>query len=584
VKSTQRHAAAAVGMIALSLMGAPASGQRGPVEQPQRGGQPKQDTPYILVAAFRSDDRLLGVNAADEVRKRLASEHSAQELFVVLKRNINTTLEASGYRADSALNASDLMELSRQLHGTYVIDAKVSKNGTGVRVEPRIMLRTANNTLTQPLPTVDGKDAGDAAKGVEKAISDAIKGMDPYNKCVADLRAQKFDQAVTDAKLGIQVYPNSVLSRLCMLTAFNSLKAPADSIVSVSNAIIAIDPTSMIALQNLADGYLAKGDTAKAIDTKLRIYRADPSNQAVAQGIVRELAQSGAPDKALPIIDSLLKDNPADPEMLNTKWKLLLNAGRYKQAIIAGEEWVKVDTAGATTDYFNRQIGAAQKDSNAAAVQQLGAKASQKFPREVSYINLVTQSYIKAGQLQQALQSARRATEVDPKSVVPWQFVMGIQSQMNQPDSVLATAQKAIAAGVPKDSLASSLLAVAGPALRKAQETKSREDWEAALKAAQTVDAVAASPQTKFYIGVAAFSVGADAVANIQKLVKGTPSKDDKAKACAEAKVAEENFANSLIAMPAGASVDKATAGQIMGGVGQYSEYVTQVKAALKCK
>ena len=30
--------------------------------------------------------------------------------------------------------------------------------------------------------------------------------------------------------------------------------------------------------------------------------------------------------------------------------------------------------------------------------------------------------------------------------------------------------------------------------------------------------------------------------------------------------------------------VDKATAGTIMGGIGQYSEYVTQVKTALKCK
>jgi hypothetical protein len=36
--------------------------------------------------------------------------------------------------------------------------------------------------------------------------------------------------------------------------------------------------------------------------------------------------------------------------------------------------------------------------------------------------------------------------------------------------------------------------------------------------------------------------------------------------------------------MPAGAAYDKATAGTIMGGVGQYSDYVTQVKTALKCK
>jgi len=109
-----------------------------------------------------------------------------------------------------------------------------------------------------------------------------------------------------------------------------------------------------------------------------------------------------------------------------------------------------------------------------------------------------------------------------------------------------------------------------------------REDWEAALKASQTVDAIVPSPQSKFYIGVAAFSIGADAVAKIQTLAKG--KKDDQAKACLEVKAAEDAFATSLIAMPAGAAYDKATAGTIMGGVGQYSEYVTQVKTALKCK
>jgi len=389
VKSTQRHAAAAVGILALSLMGAPASGQTRPAEPPQRGGQPKQDTPYILIATFRSDDRLLGVQAADEVRKRVASEHSAQELFVVTKHNINTTLEASGYRADSALNASDLMELSKQLHGEYVLDAKVSKSGNTVHIEPKLMLRTGQVTLTQPLPNVDGKDAGDAAKGVEKAITDALKGIPAYRLCVNDLRAQKFDAAVKDAQTGIQLYPNSSLSRLCLLQAYTGLKAPPDSVIAVANAILAIEPTSMIALQNLADGYRAKGDTTKAIETNLRIYRADPSNTAIATSIVDELARSGAPDKALPIIDSLLKDNPGDPGIMRTKWLLQLKGKQYKQALATGEEIIKVDTSFATADYFSRSIGAAQSDSNAAAVQQLAAKASQKFPKEASFANLL---------------------------------------------------------------------------------------------------------------------------------------------------------------------------------------------------
>ena len=583
MKSSHRYAAAAASILALSLMGAPAMAQRNAgQEPPQRGGQPKQDTPYIIIATFRSDDRALGVQAADEVRKRVASEHNATELFVVTKHNINTTLEASGYRADSALNQSDLMELAKQLHGSYVLDAMVSKKGTGLHVEPKILLRTGQSTFAQPLPAIDGKDAGDVAKTVEKEVTDALKGMKPYNDCVNDLRAQKWDQAVKDAQLGITAYPNTSLSRMCMLQALVSQKAAPDSIISVSNATLAIDPTAIVALQYLADAYRSKGDTSKAIETNLRIYRADPSNASVAQGIVNDLAQSGAPDRAIPIIDSLLIQNPGDPQMLRTKWLLQLRAKQYKQAIATGAEIVKLDTSFATVDYFNRMIGAAQSDSNAAAVQQLAAQASQKFPKELSYPMLQAQSAFKSGQLQQAIQAAQRASQIDPKAPGPWQFILAAQSQMNMPDSMLATAQKAIAAGVPKDSIGASLLGVVAPALKKAQETHAREDWEAALKAAQTVDAIIPSPQTAFYVGVSSFTIGQDAIGNVQKLYKG--SKDDKAKACAEIKVAEDSFTNVAISMPKGGSVNKEAAGQMMGALPSMNEFLSQVKAALKCK
>src|SRR4051794_6164605 len=102
----QRRAATAVGYLALSLVGAPLFAQQA---QPQRGGAPNPETPYILVTTFHSNDRQLGTQMADELRKRLIQEHSAKELYVVPKTSINNTLEASGYRPDSALSASDLM-------------------------------------------------------------------------------------------------------------------------------------------------------------------------------------------------------------------------------------------------------------------------------------------------------------------------------------------------------------------------------------------------------------------------------------------------------------------------------------------
>lgn len=581
MKATQRHAAAAVGFLGLTMMGVPAFAQQ---QQPaQRGGPPGQDTPYILVTTFQSADRKLGVEVADELRRRIQGEHSAKELYAVPKNSINGTLEASGYRPDSALNASDLMELSKQLHGEYVIDGKAIKgSGNAVRLETRILLRTGMSTLSQPLPPADGKDVGDAAKMVEKSISDALKGMPMYKTCISDLRANKFDQAEKDARLGIAAYAPSVLSRICLLQAQGSLKASPDSIMATANAILAVDPTSQLALVNLVDAYKAKGDKDKAIEVNLRIWRLDPTNQSIAQSIVSDLAQSGAPDKALQIIDTLLKENPSDPATIKQKWLLQLKAGQFKNAMSTGEELLKVDTASGTLDFYTRQVAAAQSDSNAAKVQEWAAKAGQKFPTDASFPLLLAQSYRKTGQLQQALASARRAAQIEPKNSNAWLFAVVTANDLNMPDSAIAFAQQAIAAGADKVSLGQALLAVVNPAMKKATDSKDRADWEAALKVAQTVDAAVPSDATKFYVGLANFQIGYDALQNAQKLgeAKGKDAKESRAKACLEAKVIEESWANAQIAIPRGAAFNKEGAGQIMGAIQQYSEFVPKMKTA----
>jgi tetratricopeptide (TPR) repeat protein len=583
VKSTQRYAVTVASLMGLMLTAAPLVAQPRPQQQPaQRGGPPNPDTPQILVAVLQSNDKQLGVEAADEIRHRIQQEHSAKELYAVPKTSINNTLEASGYKADSALNASDLMELAKQVHGDYVLEGKIAKTGAGMQLDTRILSRTGQQTLSQPLPSVTGKDAGEVAKLLEREITSALKGMPAYKQCTNDLRAAKYEQAVKDAQAGLVAYPNSTLNRLCILTAYNQLKSPPDSIIAISEAILAKDPTSIIALNSAAEAYTAKGDKDKAIEYNLRIWRADPSNTTIATSIVNTLATSGSPDKAIQIIDTLLTQNPGDPAMLDTKWKLLLAAKRYKEAIAVGEEVVKADTSKANLAFFQRQIGAAQSDSNAAKVQEIASRAAAKFPKDLDMQLLLAQSYRKTGQLQQALEHGRRAMEIDPKSTNAVVLTMYTLNDLKQKDSATAVAQRAIAAGVSKDTIGALLLADVPPLVKKAQESKVRADWEAALQAAQAVDAIAPTKESKFFIGVSSFSVAYDFVQHIQTLTK-TTKKEEKATACAESKQVDDLLAITQTVMPAGGAVDKNTAAQILNTVPQITEFTAAVKKGF-CK
>ena len=575
----------AAAILSLLLMAMPALAQpRVNQEPPQRGGMPKQDTPYIVIATFRSDDRKLGVDAADEVRKRVASEHNAQELFVVTKRNIEATLSASGYRPDSALSASDLYELSKQLHGEYILDAEATKSGGGVRIVPRLMLKTGTTALSQPLPVANGKDAGDAAKMVEKSITEAIRGIAPYKLCIADLRAQRWAEAAKNAAAGITAYPNSTLSRVCLLSAVTGSKGSPDSVIAVASGIIALDSTNSVALSNLFDAYVTKNDAKKALEVGAKLLATDPNNRELAKRLVQMYVADNQPDNALKLIETLLKDNPGDVELVNTKWKVLLAASRWKEAMAVGEELAKLDQAQVNVDYYNRMIGAAQK-GDSASVLRLAEAAAQKFPKEISFINLVTSGYVKAGQNAKALEWARKASQIDPKDPTPWQFILAIQNQMHMPDSMVATARDAVKAGVPKDSLSASLLGVIGPAINDAQRTKERSAWETALKTALVVDEIVGTAQTKYFVGVSAYSIMGDAAQNVQKLYNsGRPAKGDTPKICDEIKVIDDNSAVAATNLQAGGRFEPKIAGELLSNLPAITQFASQLKTALKCK
>ena len=77
-----------------------------------------------------------------------------------------------------------------------------------------------------------------------------------------------------------------------------------------------------------------------------------------------------------------MKNNPGDPAVIETQWKLLQATSQWKRAIAAGEEMVKFDSTKADTSYFRRQVGAAYQDGQPQLALQFLARGTQKFPRD----------------------------------------------------------------------------------------------------------------------------------------------------------------------------------------------------------
>jgi tetratricopeptide (TPR) repeat protein len=532
----------------------------------------------ILVATFRSTDRGLGVQGADAIRTRVSQEVPQKQLLVIRKEDINGTLTASGYAPDSALSPSDMKELAKLMRADEILDGMVTKTPDGgVRVDARLLL-ARDVGLAQPLPPASARSVSDAARQISRDLKEARKQLAANKRCENHLRERQYDQAIAAAREGVAAYPQATLVRLCQVSVLwdqykNAPQKPSvDAIITASNEVLAIDPTSRVALGILYEAQKAKGDNEAGLATLMRMQKADPTNQQLVQQIAIEVAKAD-PAKAIPVIQPLVDQNPGDIELMKLLWAIQLRAQAYKQAIATGEALARLDTSVVDSTFYTRMIAAFLADSQPQRAAEFAGRAVQRYPQSATAHAVFGQTLRRAGQLQQAAEHYRQAVQLDPKVEPGYLALVVTQCELNQADAAFASADAAVKAGLDKATIGGALMGCAAPAMRAAQDQKTRAAWQTAYNISNRIDQFAPSANSKFFVGVSSFQVGLDALQNINR-----------SRSCEDVKLVENMWAASQIAMPQGASVDRNAAGQIMGVIQQYSKNVAEAKKSLRCR
>ena len=589
VKVMQRRATIAVALT-LGVLSAPIA-----LEAQVNRQVPDQNTPRLLVAVFASNDKLSGVQIADAVRSRITTNVNIKTLYAIPRNDIVNYLESSGYKADSALGPSDLKELAKLLRADEVFSGTVTKTATGIRVEPRLML-ARDVSLAQPLPAVEAASAADAAKAIEKSLSEVRKQLPDNKLCEAAIRDKAYAKAVAAANAGIAKYPQATIARLCLASAYQAMNLPPDSVLRVTDEIRKIDPKNSFVLRLAYGAYTAKADSAtahnnsdvastaneNAVRALVSLLALEPNSPSLADQVIAGLARLGKPAVAIPIVDTLLLQNPGDAKLIQSKWRLALaaaatasdTASRAKYfglAVSTGEEMVRADSTMADSVYFARQIIAANQLVPPRGAE-FAAKAVQKYPKIAEFWNSKAYAERKAGQSQAALESMKRAVALNPGTPNSNLFLAQVYVEMGQADSAVAIARRAVASGDDKKTWGAFLLA---PTQASWKEAEARKDSSHAihngalaktLALAEESDRLSPSTTAKFFIGVSSFFLGMNNLQDAQK-----------PKSCDMAKIAQDNFVKTQMNMGPGGAIDANTAKMVLGYVTQYAPTADQM-------
>jgi lipopolysaccharide biosynthesis regulator YciM len=564
VKAPHRSALAAAGLAAVFAVTAIPS-----VASAQRQQAPGPDTKKVLVTSFRGDVEG-GVRAADEVRNRVASDFSIRTLMPTSKKDINSTLEQSGYRPDSALSRNDIKELAKLVRADEIIDGTVTKTPAGYRVNAWLFL-PRDAALSQPLVSTESNNLGDVAKQIVREYDAARKQLVANQACENAIRDKKLDVAIAEARKGIATYPKATLSRLCLASAYQAWKTTADStrpwadsVVSVTKEVIALDPRSKIAYQLQYDAYKAKSDTTNLVPALLGYMNSDPTNAALREQVIAEVIQLGKANLAVPIAKQLMTENPGDPQYARTYWLVLRAARNFKESVPAGIAYVALDSTQADSNYFFRQVADLRADSAYARAAELAAQGIAKYPRSATLYLQKAQNERSAGQLPAAKASLDRALEMDPKIAGANMLKAQICYDMNDFPCTIASVKADVAADASnKDRDAGFLLGLGSNLYKKGVETKKPEDYRKGIPLLQASDEIAPSANAKFLTAVSAFQALAAGSADLQK-----------SKSCQDYKDASDLLTLVNVNMPAGGAVDPNTAKQILGAAPQFQAFI----------
>jgi tetratricopeptide (TPR) repeat protein len=482
------------------------------VSEAQLTRPPNPNAPMLVVLTFKSADKKQGVDFAETVRDRITGDVSYRDLQVQSKANIDATLQASGYDMTAPLTEGDANLLAKQLRADEYIEGTINKVGTGFTAEAW-MVMTFDQNFVQPLGTFTGAKTSDVASQISKAFQAAHKVLDDVNKCRSARREDKAADANAAAAAGIAKYQKSTLLRICQMQTMVDTKKPPADLLKVAQDLLTLDPKSKFALQAEVDAYDQLGDKDKKIATLANLLAADPTNSKLQQTVTYELAAAGKYDVALPIIKKAVEDNPGDVTFTKLYWQLLYAVKDYKTMATVGEEMVKMDTSFADTTYYDRTIDAYRMDSSWAKAAESAAHATSKYPKRADYWAQRGQLELKAGQVQPAVTSLKRALEIDPKIAGARMLIISSLVDATQYDSAMVAMHEAVKAGENADLIGQFALSIGGKLFKLANDEnpKTIPSWQKVLPYVSYADSVSSDRNTKntaqFEMGVSHYYI-----------------------------------------------------------------------------
>ncbi len=496
----------------------------------------RQGLLIVNFAPRAGGDLKLGRRAAGAVRSRVSGLVNRRDTDVIAGTLIDTRMARSGFVVDSTFSMETVRSIAQFMRADEYLSGWVGGAADGVTIGGELIL-LRDERLRQTIPAVSARSVDSAATLFARAVIQARTQLVPSRRCENALRAGEAAKALASAREGVAGYARSVIARTCYLWAQRATGAGADAVFRTAQEILAIDSTSVHAIEAaaLALDTLKQGEESAGY--WLRLAASDTSNLDLAVRVGYSLLDGGSIGHAQPFILRMAERFPADLRLQQLKWRSGYENRSWPSAIEAAELLLARDSLTRLDSAFALRLGIAyQSNRQPFKAMETLARGVSAFPGDARLYSLYSQ-YVRAeadtvvprglalfprsadllamnardlrsrGRVEESLRATKMAVSVDSSMKQGYLQIAQLELLMGRPDSALYALRRGLRAGEDTALVAQFALAEGNARYRGATASKALGDYEGALQFLLFADSVRTSPQSKFLSGASALAI-----------------------------------------------------------------------------
>lgn len=305
------------------------------------------------------------------------------------------------------------------------------------------------------------------------------------------------------------------------------------------------------------------------------------------------------PDTVLDLrgVRTLATDHPDSLSLVRLEWRVAYENRHWPLAIRTGEMLLAADSlARDDSSFYLRLASAYDANGQPLLAVSLAARGAARFRGDAKLYTLYSQ-LVKAeadtviarglalfpssaelhamsakdlrarGQVAEAVDAVRAAMALDSTLARGELMIAQGEADLGRMDSALVSLHRALNRGEDTALVAQFALARGNALLRAANGTRSRDDFQLAMRFLALADSIRRTPQTAFLMGVAAYSI-------TQSALIDAPKMPDKPHSCELSRLGGETLPIARDGLQAGQEVSPDAATQFLDYLGQLEPYV----------